>query len=65
MVPVATVFRQWVEQGRGWFALGEIVLFLGILFVGLVYVWAKGDLDWLKKVSPSAEAYEETLPKAA
>jgi hypothetical protein len=21
---------------------------MGILFLGLVYVWAKGDIDWVK-----------------
>jgi hypothetical protein len=30
--------------------LGEILVFLGILFVGLIYVWAKHDLEWIKKV---------------
>ncbi len=48
--PVATAFRSWVERGRGIFAFMEILLFVGILFVGLVYAWAKGDLEWVKKV---------------
>ena len=25
----------------------EGVVFIGILFLGLAYVWAKGDLDWV------------------
>lgn len=33
----------------GWFALTEMFIFLGILILGLVYVWAKGDLDWIKQ----------------
>jgi len=32
----------------GWLALTEMFLFLGILILGLVYVWVKGDLDWIK-----------------
>ena len=48
--PVVTVFRDWVARGQGLFALVEIVVFIGILAVGLVYVWAKGDLEWLKQV---------------
>lgn len=48
--PVATVYRDWVLNGMGAFAFVEMALFLGILFAGLVYVWAKGDLDWIKKV---------------
>jgi NADH-quinone oxidoreductase subunit A len=61
--PVTVVFRDWVTKGNGLFALAEILLFLGILAVGLVYVWAKRDLEWIKRVQP-AEAAEE-LSKAA
>jgi len=50
MFPVATAFRSWVESGQGGFAFIEILVFVGILFLGLVYVWAKGDLEWVKKV---------------
>lgn len=32
----------------GWLALTEMFLFLGILILGLAYVWAKGDLDWIR-----------------
>ena len=48
--PVATVFRQCVEDGRGLFAFIEIFLFIGILTLGLAYAWIKGDLEWIKKV---------------
>ena len=34
-------------KGVGMFALLEGALFVAILFLGLVYVWAKGDLDWV------------------
>ena len=52
--PVADAFRAWVENGQGLFALSEILIFLGILVVGLVYVWAKRDLEWLKRIEPGA-----------
>lgn len=48
--PVVAVFRQWVEEGRGLFALVEILIFVLILVAGLVYVWRKGDLQWVKGV---------------
>lgn len=48
--PVAVVFKKWIAGGRGVIALVEIALFVVILFVGLVYVWAKKDLEWVKKV---------------
>jgi NADH-quinone oxidoreductase subunit A len=34
-------------SGVGYFALVEGVVFVVILFLGLAYVWAKGDLDWV------------------
>ena len=48
--PVAAVFRRWLEAGQGAFAFFEILIFVGILFLGLIYAWAKGDLEWVKKV---------------
>ncbi|APR84507.1 NADH ubiquinone oxidoreductase chain A [Minicystis rosea] len=48
--PVATVFKRWVEQGSGLFALVEIVTFVAILLVGLVYVWKRGDLEWIRSI---------------
>jgi NADH-quinone oxidoreductase subunit A len=62
--PVVTVYRGWVERGQALFALAEIGLFLGILFVGLVYAWAKKDLEWLKGV-PAAETEPTSLREAA
>ena len=54
--PVAAVFRDWVvSQGRGLFAFVELAIFMGILAVGLVYVWWKGDLQWLKRLPRRAE----------
>jgi NADH-quinone oxidoreductase subunit A len=61
--PVVTVFKDWVARGQGLFALVEIVVFIGILAVGLVYVWAKGDLEWLKQVP--AEQDEAARPRRA
>jgi NADH-quinone oxidoreductase subunit A len=54
--PVVTVYREWIANGRGLFALGEIVVFVGILAVGLVYVWVKGDLEWLKRLPTERDA---------
>lgn len=46
--PVATVFRRWVARGDGAIAFVEIALFVAVLALGLVYVWRRGDLDWLR-----------------
>ncbi|WP_333645877.1 NADH-quinone oxidoreductase subunit A [Candidatus Binatus sp.] len=48
--PIAAVYLDWVRSGRRLYALSEILIFLLILFVGLVYVWVKHDLEWIKKV---------------
>jgi NADH-quinone oxidoreductase subunit A len=58
--PVVAVYKDWIAAGRGLFALTEIGLFIAILAVGLVYVWVKGDLEWLKRSAaerpPDAQA---------
>lgn len=33
--------------GLGWFALAEMVVFLIMLAIGLLYAWAKGMLRWV------------------
>jgi NADH-quinone oxidoreductase subunit A len=52
MFPWAVVFRKLSElgaaAGHGLFVFWEILVFVAILSVGLVYVWVKGDLDWVK-----------------
>src|SRR5580704_18588047 len=48
--PVAAVFSDWVRHGQRLFALGELLIFLLILLVGLAYVWVKHDLEWVKEV---------------
>lgn len=41
LIPWAVVFR-----GLGLFGFVEMVIFIGVLLVGLVYVWKKGALQW-------------------
>jgi NADH-quinone oxidoreductase subunit A len=48
--PIATVYLDWVRRGQRLYALSEILIFLLILFVGLIYVWVKRDLEWIKNV---------------
>lgn len=49
MFPVAAVYKGWMGAGLGRLALVEIGLFVAILFTGLIYVWAKKDLEWVKE----------------
>ena len=43
LLPWAVVFKR-----LGAFAFIEGLIFIGILAVGLAYVWKKGDLEWVK-----------------
>jgi len=41
LYPWAVLFRR-----LGWFGFAEMLLFIGILGLGLLYVWRKGALEW-------------------
>ena len=38
------------------FVFVEAAIFIAILFVGLAYVWAKGDLEWVKATEANPKA---------
>ena len=41
------IFRWAVDfDGLGWFGLVEMTIFIGVLLLGLAYVWRKGLLKW-------------------
>jgi NADH-quinone oxidoreductase subunit A len=44
LYPWAVVFRDLLAQGP--FIFYEMVVFLGVLGLGLAYVWRKGGLEW-------------------
>src|SRR4051812_50083346 len=48
MYPVASVYKYFIDHGQGLVAFVEIFAFVAILAVGLAYVWAMGDLEWVK-----------------
>jgi NADH-quinone oxidoreductase subunit A len=57
LFPWAVVFRHlFPVPGLGPVVFWEMVIFLAILTVGLVYIWAKGDLDWVKKLVERTES---------
>ena len=43
LFPWAVVFRS-----LGWFGFVEMLLFIGIMLAGFVYIWKKGALDWTR-----------------
>ncbi len=56
--PVVAVFRAWAEHSAAfaWVAFVELFLFTAILVTGLVWVWAHGDLEWVKNLTGSLQA---------
>jgi NADH-quinone oxidoreductase subunit A len=53
LFPWATVFGQanliaQTDGLWGWFSLIEMLIFVGMLALGLAYAWSKGYLDWVR-----------------
>ena len=48
-VEVVFLFPWAVVLGElGWFGLGEMALFIGVLMAGFCYAWRKGAIEWEK-----------------
>lgn len=68
LFPWATVYDdaalQQTSQGQwGWFAFAEMMIFLGLLALGLAYAWAKGHLEWTKP-KPEPTVVNPVVPPA-
>jgi NADH-quinone oxidoreductase subunit A len=68
LFPWAVVFRQLYPLPElGALVFWEMIVFLAILGLGLAYVWAKGDLNWVKKLierpdgAPAAPSEDEEV----
>ncbi len=46
MYPWAVQFKELMIETGSWFPLIEMLVFIGILFVGYIYVYKKGGLKW-------------------
>ena len=47
LLPWAVVFNEMVAE-YGALAFWDMAIFIGVLVIGLAYVWIKGDLMWIK-----------------
>ena len=54
LFPWAVVFR-----GIGLLAFVEMLIFIAVLLVGLAYVWAKGDLEWIRSIQQEIQGKRE------
>jgi len=66
--PWSTIFAQKeliaANSAWGWLALIEMFIFVGILLLGLVYVWRRKDLNWIKP-RPKLSVVETAVPLSA
>ena len=47
LIPPAVAFRELLQvSANPWLVLGEAFAFVGVLVVGLIYVWKRGVLEW-------------------
>lgn len=46
LIPWAVAGRHLAEQGVGQIVFCEVAAFVGVLALGLAYVWRKGGLEW-------------------
>ena len=45
-LPWAVTLQSFNRNGLGRFAFGEMLVFIGILLVGYIWIWKKGALEW-------------------
>jgi NADH-quinone oxidoreductase subunit A len=63
LIPWAVVFKGLAAQGTAmrWFVYLEMMVFIGLLFVGYIYIVKKGAFDWGEKARREAEAEARAL----
>jgi NADH-quinone oxidoreductase subunit A len=62
LLPDYTELRRAPAAGLAWVACIDILIFFGVLLVGYIYLWRRGDLDWVKTVA-AERAQEELAPR--
>jgi NADH-quinone oxidoreductase subunit A len=54
-----------VAQQWAMLAFADILVFFGVLLVGYAYLWKRGDIDWVRSVTPQPAATAAELPPTA
>jgi NADH-quinone oxidoreductase subunit A len=62
LVPWAVVFKRLTAAGLGNLVYVEMMIFVGLLLVGYIYVLKKGAFDWAERARREAEAEARVLP---
>ena len=57
--PIAAIFKDVTSNPNNWAGavaiFSEVAFFIVVLFLGLVYIWAKGDLGWVRTFKKSTD----------
>jgi NADH-quinone oxidoreductase subunit A len=61
LIPWAVVFKTLAAQGLRGFVYAEMMLFIGLLLAGYIYVVKKGAFDWGERARREAEAEARLL----
>ena len=63
LIPWAVVFKPFMAEGQAYSLLiyVEMMLFVGLLLIGYVYVVKKGAFDWVERARREAEAEARAL----
>lgn len=67
LFPWATIFsnKELIDKtggSWGWFAMAEMMIFVGLLALGLAYAWKNGHLDWIKSKQETSD-FKSPVPK--
>ncbi|MEJ0030263.1 MAG: NADH-quinone oxidoreductase subunit A [Bacteroidota bacterium] len=67
LFPWATIFsdKELISKTNGswgWFAMAEMMIFVGLLALGLAYAWKNGHLDWIKS-KPEVNDFKSPVPR--
>ena len=64
LFPWARVYNQFIAAGHGLYAFIEMLVFLGVLTLGLVYCWLRKDLEWTS-TRPGQAVPEQSMTSVA
>ena len=67
LFPWATIFsnKELISETNGswgWLAMTEMLIFVGLLALGLAYAWKNGHLDWIKS-KPEVSDFKSPVPR--
>lgn len=66
--PWATVFGNQTliaaDARWGWLTMAEMAVFIGVLIMGLWYVWVRGDISWIRPTHRTPEV-DVNVPRSA